>query len=58
MVITLKFKKTLNEEVNYNTGSKTHAKKNYISLSNYGTFGFHQPSKFVTFIFEARSDRK
>ena len=45
-------------KINYNTGSRTHAGKDYLSLSNYGTFGFHQPSKFATFIFEAKSDRK
>ena len=32
--------------------------KDYLSLSNYGTFDFHQPSKFATFIFKERSYEK
>lgn len=45
-------------KINYNTVSRRNAGKDYLSLSNYGTFDFHQPSKFATFIFKERSYEK
>lgn len=38
-------------KINYNTGAGTHAGTDYLSWSQYGSFGFHQPSKFGTFTF-------
>jgi hypothetical protein len=42
-------------KISYNTGAGTHAGSDYLSLSNFGSFGFHQPSKFATFTFGALS---
>lgn len=38
-------------KINYNTGASTHGGTDYLAWSQYGTFGFHQPSKFGTLSF-------
>lgn len=42
-------------KINYNTGAGIHSGTDYLSWSNHGTFGFHQPTKFATFTFGALS---
>jgi hypothetical protein len=38
-------------KISYNTGAGIHAGSDYLSVSDLGAFGFHQPAKFATFTF-------